>query len=383
MKIMIISNYFPPHFKGGYELSCQEVTNYFFSLGENILVLCGNYQNHLPDNNPYPVIRELAYIDYLSEDYWNKSSVEKGNYLITNKYLDEFKPDFVYFWNQQYISLAPYWAVKKRNIPCLFDIGDVWPLKYYRKGLKAKIKSWIKRVLPNFLDAKMVIDPVVVLSDWMKPVFQEKFMSKTIYTIPRGVLVKEDVDHNYDFENIKLMFASRIEPLKGLELIINILPKLLDFKWTLDVYGEGEDEYLEKINSLIAEYSLKDRVFLKGKLFPLDDAYRTHDIFLFPTLAMEGFGRVAIEAMSYGLPVLTINKYGPNDIVENGYNGYKCPSDDLLCWENNLKLLLSDHSLLIKMSNNALQTVRDKYDINLINKQRYDIIKEIFNSKMR
>lgn len=382
MKILIISNYFPPHFKGGYELSCQEVTDYLYAKGEDVLVLCGNYgKDSVVSRKNYRVIRKLNYIDYLSNDYWNKSHVEKENYALTNRFIDEFQPDFVYFWNQQYISLAPYWAVKKHKLPHLFDIGDVWPLKYFRDTVKGKIKSAVKGILPNFLDAKMKIDPVVILSDWMKPMFIEKFASKAIYTIPRGVTTKENVDINPNSENIKMMFAGRIEPLKGLELIIKVLAKFTDYKWILDVYGDGEDEYILKIQSLIAEKSLTNRVILRGKLYPLDTAYQTHDLFLFPTLAMEGFGRVAIEAMSYGLPVLTVDKYGPNDIVENGYNGFKCSPDNLECWENKVKQLLSDNSLLIKMSYNALETVKNRYDINVINKQRHDIIKEIYNSK--
>ncbi len=382
MKILIISNYYPPHFKGGYELSCYEVTNYLYEQGEDVLVLCGDYLKNEPDNRSnYRVVRKLKYIDYLSDDYWNKSKVEKENYEMTTRILDEFEPDFVYFWNQQYLSLAPYWAVKRRKIAQVFDIGDIWPLKYYREGFKAKVKSFIKRLLPNFRDAKMEVNPVIILSEWMRPMFVEKFGSKEIYNIPRGVKLKEDLQINSKTDDIKLMFAGRIEPLKGLELIINVLSGLQAYKWTLDVYGDGDEDYLERIKLLITEKSLGQRVFLKGKLYPLDEAYQTHDVFLFPTLAKEGFGRVAIEAMSYGLPVLTVNKYGPNDIVEDGYNGYKSSPSDLSAWANNLKQILSDKDLLIKMSNNALETVKNKYDIELINKQRYDIIKDIYYSK--
>jgi len=382
MKILIISNYFPPHFKGGYELSCQEVANYLYEHGEDILVLTGDYLKSEPEGwSYYQVIRKLQYIDYLSKDYWNKSKVEKENYAITNRFLDEFQPDFVYFWNQQYLSLAPYWAVKRRKIPHLFDIGDVWPLKYYREGFKARGKSFIKKILPNFVDAGMEVNPVIILSEWMKPLFVEKFGSKVIYTIPRGVKIKEDVTINPNVNNIKMMFASRIEPLKGLDLIIRVLSKLKEYKWTLDVYGDGDEEYIKSVKLLISNNSLGERITLRGKIYPLDEAYKTHDLFLFPTLAKEGFGRVAIEAMSYGLPVLTVNEYGPNDLIEDGYNGYKCSPNDLVCWENNLKQILSDEKLLIKMSNNAIETVKNKYDIKLINKQRHDIIKEIYHSK--
>lgn len=381
MKILIISNYFPPHFKGGYELSCQEVTNYLFEQGEEIFVLCGEYQQDKPSSAPYPVRRKLQYINYLGKDYWQKSRVEKYNYGVTMQVIDEFQPDFVYFWNQQYISLAPYWAVSKRKLQHLFDIGDIWPLKYYREDLKGKVKSYIKRLLPFFLEAKMVIDPVIILSEWMKPLFQEKFFSKRIYTIPRGVKVQETTRHFSNSESIRLMFAGRVEPQKGLDLIIRVLAQLTDLKWSLDIYGDGEVGYLAEIDRSIKNNHLTKRIKLHGMVYPLDKEYENHDVFLFPTLAQEGFGRVAIEAMSFGLPVLTVNEYGPNDIVDHGYNGFKCVIDDVSCWRNNLKRLLTDRELLAEMSMNAVTTVKEKYDINLINKQRYDLIKKIYNSK--
>ncbi len=382
MKILVISNYFPPHFKGGYELSCKEVSDYLHQQGEEIMVLSGDYKkNEEEGRRDYRVVRKLTYIDYLSNDYWNKSKVEKQNYESTLRVLDRFKPDFVYFWNQQYISLGPYWAVKKKKIPHLFDIGDIWPTKYYRQGFRARLKGSVKRLLPFFIDSKMVIDPVIILSNWMKPLFKEKFYSKKIYTIPRGVTIKEGIEINSNIKEARFMFAGRIEPLKGLELIINVLAKLKEYQWKLDIYGDGEEEYISKIKFLIKEKLLEDRITLMGQVFPLDLAYQTHDIFLFPTLAQEGFGRVAIEAMSYGLPVITVNSYGPDDIVQDGINGFKCSPDKMDCWENSLKQILSDPALLIKMSQNALIRVEENYNIEKINKQRYEIIKELYYTK--
>jgi glycosyltransferase involved in cell wall biosynthesis len=382
MKILIISNYFPPHFKGGYELSCKEVTDYLFQKGEEVMVLCGDYKKQEEEGRrDYRVLRKLRYIDYLSGDYWNKSKVEKENFQITMRVLDRFEPDLVYFWNQQYISLAPYWAVKKRKIRHLFDIGDIWPIKYHREGFKAKVKSSIKRILPFFIDSQVKIDPVIILSDWMRPLFKNKFKSKTIYTIPRGVIIKENIEIKPHEHSIRLMFAGRIEPLKGLDLIIKVLANLKEYKWTLDIYGDGEEAYISQIKVLIKDKLLQDRITFQGKVYPLDQAYQDHDIFLFPTLAQEGFGRVAIEAMNYGLPVITVDRFGPNDIVENGLNGFKCSPSEPECWENSLKQILSDKELLIKMSYNALARVKDKYDINKINKERYDIIKELYYTK--
>lgn len=377
----MITNLFPPHFVGGYELSCQEVTDYLFEQGEDMFVLCGEYKSDESSSAPYPVSRKLKYIDYLSDDYWQKSRVEKHNYKITMQTLDKFKPDFVYFFNQQYISLAPHWAVNKKELPYVFDIGDLWPFKYHRSDFRGKLKSFVKRILPNFLEAKMVIDPVIILSEWMKPLLEENFDSEQIYTIPRGVKVKEITRTYSNSGPIKFIFTSRLDPAKGLHLIVGVLSNLKEYDWILDVYGSGSKSYIVEIEKLIKNNSLEERVILHGKVYPLDQEYENHDVCLFPTLGNEGFGRVAIEALSFGLPVLTVNKYGPNDVIHHGYNGFKCSTDDLYCWRKYLIKLLTNRELLAEMSRNALTTIKEKYDINVTNKKRYDIIKEIYNSK--
>ncbi|MFA7056194.1 MAG: glycosyltransferase family 4 protein [Candidatus Cloacimonadales bacterium] len=381
MKILMITNLFPPHFIGGYELSCQEVTNYFHEQGEELFVLCGDYKKDEEVSAPYPVSRKLQYIDYLGDDYWQKSRVEKYNYALTTQILEEFQPDFVYFFNQQYITLAPYWAVSKKKLPHIFDIGDMWPDKYYRDGFKGKSKAFAKRILPNFIEAKMEIDPVIILSEWMRPFLKNKFHAKSITCIPRGVQIKDITRDFSKLDSVKLMFSSRLDPVKGLHVIIGVLANLQDLKWTLDVYGSGSDEYVAQINKLIDDNNLNDRITLNGKVYPLDEAYKSHHVCLFPTLGDEGFGRVAIEAMSFGLPVLTVNKFGPNDVVEHGYTGFKCPKEDLSCWEKHLRILLSDRELLNQMSKNALKTIKEEYDINVTSQKRYVLIKEIYNSK--
>lgn len=51
-------------------------------------------------------------------------------------------------------------------------------------------------------------------------------------------------------------------------------------------------------------------------------AYRSADVFVFPTTAAEGFGLVRIEAMAAALPVLTTEAGGARDIVRDGIEGF-------------------------------------------------------------
>ncbi len=380
MKILVISNYFPPYFKGGYELSCKAMTDYLYNHSEDVTVLAGDYKEGNKDEPNYDVRRQLKYIDYTNGSYFDKCRVEKINYNTTVELLKEIRPDIVYFWNQQYISLAPYLAVKKMGIKHLFDIGDIWPEKYKRSGFSNKIKSIIKRLIPSFIEGTLVLNPVVILSEWMREIVVNNHLSRDVYVIPRGVAINKTVSSKNDNANVRLMYASRIEPLKGLEFILESLSQVSNTNWTLDVYGSGDESYVNEVKSSCRKLNLSDKVHFKGMVYPLDSEYDKHDVFLFPTLAKEGFGRVAIEAMSWGLPVVTVDRFGPGDIVINGYNGFKCSPDNQSEWVDSLSALIKDKELRIKMSINSLDTIKDKYDINVIHKKRHDIIKEICKS---
>lgn len=374
MNILIVSNYFPPHFKGGYEISCKDMADFLYQKGEQITVLTGDYSTPASENSDYKVIRQLKYIDYNSEDYFNKSQIEKFNYSLMLSTLDEIKPDIVYFWNQQYISIGPMLACRKKRHAAIYDIGDVWPEKYYRAGIKAKAKQFVKSLLPGFIDGKLIIDPVIILSNWMNPIFKEKFKSKSIHVIPRGVEIPKEVSVKNNEPVVRLMSAGRIEPLKGVDIIINSLAKLKDLNWVLDLYGTGDESYLKSLKKLIKELKLENRIFLRGKIFPLNQAYDCHDVFLFPTLAREGFGRVVIESMAYGLTVLSVDRFGPNDIIDHMVNGLKCDPNNEELFTQNLKQIIVDVELRRRISKNALDTIQKKYEINYICNQRYELL---------
>jgi glycosyltransferase involved in cell wall biosynthesis len=60
----------------------------------------------------------------------------------------------------------------------------------------------------------------------------------------------------------------------------------------------------------------------------LATVFDTHGVFLFPTLA-EGFGRVALEAMSRGMCVISSNCCGMRDYIQDGVDGQLCPVGDV------------------------------------------------------
>jgi glycosyltransferase involved in cell wall biosynthesis len=95
---------------------------------------------------------------------------------------------------------------------------------------------------------------------------------------------------------------------------------------TLTIAGEGpQRSYLE---SLIRDLKLSDCVRLHGFVRDIGALYAEADLFVCSS-KLEGFGNVIVEALSYGLPVVSTRcPHGPEEILQNGRYGRLVPVDD-------------------------------------------------------
>jgi glycosyltransferase involved in cell wall biosynthesis len=116
-----------------------------------------------------------------------------------------------------------------------------------------------------------------------------------------------------------LITVGRLVKRKGVSWFIeNVMPKL-DSNYIFLVAGSGPER--TDIQNVIKAQNLKDRVKLLGKVSDLDKKilYNTADVFVMPNIKvdgdMEGFGIVAIEASSVGLPVIASRSEGIEDAV--------------------------------------------------------------------
>lgn len=123
-----------------------------------------------------------------------------------------------------------------------------------------------------------------------------------------------------------LITVGRMVERKGVYWFIkNVFPAIKD-KYIYLVVGDGPER--QRIRSLIEEKKLKEKVFLMGRISDrnLKILYNTADYMVLPNIQvpgdMEGFGIVAIEASSTGLPVVVSNIEGLKDAVISGKNGY-------------------------------------------------------------
>jgi glycosyltransferase involved in cell wall biosynthesis len=129
----------------------------------------------------------------------------------------------------------------------------------------------------------------------------------------------------------RLAAIARLEPVKGLDLLLHAVHLALDKEtgWTLDLYGRGPDETY--LNQIISYHSFDGRVQLKGYVADIDSIWRDHHLLL-STATAEGSPLTTPEAMLRGRPVLATRVGGAEDWITHRENGFLCdaPAPELI-----------------------------------------------------
>ena len=119
----------------------------------------------------------------------------------------------------------------------------------------------------------------------------------------------------------RIVAAGRLHPKKGFDVLIAALALLRDQGQAFDAQIAGEGDERGKLEGLIAQHGLADRVRLVGWQGDVSAFLATGDVFAFPSY-QEGFPLVLLEAMAVGLPVASSAIPGPVEMIDEGISGH-------------------------------------------------------------
>jgi len=158
-----------------------------------------------------------------------------------------------------------------------------------------------------------------------------------------------------------LLFAGRLQPFKGLDLLLHAMTNLPNHGTTrLLVVGgnSGNTDELAKMNTLTNELGIGSMVDFVGPVehekMPL--YYNAADICVVPSYH-ESFGMVAVEALASGTPVLASRVGGLATIVKDGETGYLFEERSPEVLAAYLCLLMSENEIRNSMANAARGSV--------------------------
>lgn len=154
--------------------------------------------------------------------------------------------------------------------------------------------------------------------------------------------------------------VSRLSNEKNIDFMVDAIASLrdrTDQPFRLLIIGEGHQR--DRLQHRIQELDLDTRITLIGAVPPEEMAvyYRLGDLFLFASKS-ETQGMVILEAMAASLPVVAVRSSGIDDVVRQGYNGFKTP-ENREKWGDRIIALMEDEALRKELSAHALAFARD------------------------
>lgn len=157
-----------------------------------------------------------------------------------------------------------------------------------------------------------------------------------------------------------ILFVGQFIYRKGIDILLNA-DRIINNDM-VDIYiigGVPTREYID----MVEEYKLKNVFFINFKTKQqLLEFYKISDVFVLPTRE-DIWGLSIIEAMSFGLPIITTyNCVAGKELINNGYNGFLVKSDDYEELATAINNIIYNESLQICMGNRNMQ-IASKYTI--------------------
>lgn len=199
-------------------------------------------------------------------------------------------------------------------------------------------------------------DVIIALSEYWKEYFKNEFPTKRVEIIKN--VISAPVVHKQQTGYFTLLFLGLLGKNKGIyDLLECIRDHKVEFQGKLKLYIGGNGE-IEHVKQLIKEYGIADIVIFEGwvsgdkkiELLNKSDAY------ILPSYK-EGLPISILEAMSYGMPIISTPVGGIPEIVSNGENGYLVEPGNKEDIYKAIMSLLNDADLRNRMGRISLSRV--------------------------
>lgn len=172
--------------------------------------------------------------------------------------------------------------------------------------------------------------------------------------------------------------VSRIDPGKGVMEAVHVAKKLRDWnlKFQLVFIGKetiGEEGFQERMESEIRKLNLRDCVQFAGHRSNVETVIASLDILLMPSPA-ETFGRVLIEAMASGVPIVASSGGGVSSIVRHHVDGILAKPLDIEEMAEGIRFFFDYPDKRKKIAENGIAAAHEFYDYRKVDRKLYDIL---------
>lgn len=380
MRILVISNFYPPHHKTGYALGCRDIVESLKTRGHRVQVLTSTYGLKKPQSDG--AVHRWLTKDSKNNQHWHDVFLkEVVNQAYLRSLCRDFQPDIVFLFDLSHISISLALLAQEMGLPACFYVSSDWFATWERDPW---FQSWPKgrggfKVL-RFLSRHFELLPPSQPSDLARVIFTSQYLKNMAIqvgqTVAQAAVIPWGIDiRRFSFNKAnrqkpsRLLYVGQIGPQKGLDVAIEALGILKKERGydllSMTIVGDDKafPDFTAYLRVLAATNGVLNNITFAGytprKNMP--DLYQAHDILVFPSVMEEPLTISLLEAMSCGMAVVSTASGGNAEILRDGFNALIIPKENPRACAQQILRLLQDPGLYESMRSNARSTIEERF----------------------
>ena len=285
----------------------------------------------------------------------------------------------IYNWKNllDLASTYDYVQVNEYNQIASFYITKMLPGKsyiYHGPYYNPKDRKYnsLNRMFDSlFLNKMIKQNPLVFAKSDMAEISLREKGFQNVFTV--GVGLDTGRFDNSEEDNEKsgmncqynLLYIGEISERRNTLFLIDVFHEVnnrLNSKARLRIIGKCADEYTNKVKKRVNEYKLQHFVeFIDRKeQIELPEEYSRADLFVFPT-NYDIFGMVLLEALYFGVPVVSSRNGGSATLLDDGKCGCIVDTFDITKWTSTIITILNDKQRMTDMGLNGKRRICESF----------------------
>lgn len=391
--ILFINTYYYPHGKGGAEKSTKILAESFVEKGFKVSVITTSDKNELKTQNGV----DVYYIN-MGNLYWlqnakNHSIFKKIVWHLVDSYglndtstfeetIDKIKPDIVLTNNLVQFSCKVWKIISDHNIPIVHIIRDHYLINmsttmsnkqsFFTKYILGKLLSIRKKNLSLHVNAIVGISNYILQKHLEYNYFKNAKIQSVIPNALQTYKNTKAIKNITNREKPVFGYVGALNLRKGVDIVLDLFKTKLNNKLLL--FGTGTNSYIKKLSKISKQFSNIQYCGYET----LENIFPKIDCLIVPSTFNEAFGRVIIEAYSFGVPVIGSNRGGIPELIKKNETGFLFDPDIKDSLLSTIKKNSLDENIDIKLKKYALEKSKS-FSKDLIIEQYLSIFSQFKN----
>ncbi|QNP29947.1 glycosyltransferase [Cylindrospermopsis curvispora] len=228
--------------------------------------------------------------------------------------------------------------------------GGIWTALQMRELVNSRTQA--------FQSLMLEVDHIIAVCDWVKKVLILNQVPQQKIVVIRQGLCQELLLETGEFSPLsslvsgvplRLVFFGRLDPTKGIDILIQAFIAHPQLNATLDIYGICQSTSGDSYQAKIQHLSRNDhRINWKTPVLPAQvvKTMKNYDLLVVPSQWLETGPMVVLEAFAAGIPVIGSNLGGIGELVEHHVNGILVEAGCIKAWGQELQFLCDNREQL-------------------------------------